>query len=61
MGRTARVAQNLLDYAKPWQVVPAEFDLAAQVRATAEHNPGLVVGPGLRAAVPVRADARRME
>ena len=61
VGRIARLAQDLLDYAKPWQVEPAEFDLAAQVRATAERYPGLEVGPGLRAAVPVRADARRME
>ena len=61
VGRIAQLAQDLLDYAKPWQVEPAEFDLAAQVRATAERYPGLEVGPGLRAAVPVRADARRME
>ena len=40
--RIARLADDLLDYAKPWSVVPAEIDLAALARGLAARRAGLV-------------------
>lgn len=61
VGRVSRLAQDLLDYAKPWRVEPVEVDLAAEARAAAARRPGLELGPGLRAPLPARADPRRLQ
>lgn len=61
LARVTRLAQDLLDYAKPWPIEPVAFDLSGLVRAAAAHLPGVALGPGLRAALPVRADPRRLQ
>lgn len=61
VGRVARLAQDLLDYAKPWRIEPRAYDLAAQVRILARRYPGMTVGDGLAGELPVLADPRRME
>ena len=58
--RIARLADDLLDYAKPWSFAPAPFDLAALAHSMAARRPGSVEAlgpPGLM----VLADAGRTE
>lgn len=40
--RIARLADDLLDYAKPWSVAPAEIDLTTLARGLAARRTGLV-------------------
>ncbi len=59
--RIARLSRDLLDYARPWGIEAAPCDLAACVRAAARHHAGVEIGPGLDRALPVLADARRLD
>lgn len=61
VGRIANLASDLLDYAKPWKLSPARFDLADRVRALASRWPQISLGPGLQGPLPVDADARRVD
>jgi signal transduction histidine kinase len=63
VSRIAHLADDLLDYAKPWSVQPEPYDLAAQLRALAQRTPRVRVGPALAAqpALTCVADARRIE
>jgi signal transduction histidine kinase len=56
--RIARLADDLLDYAKPWRVVPTDIDLAAIARGLAARRVGLVE-IRLPQTLPVRADPDR--
>jgi signal transduction histidine kinase len=59
--RISRLADDLLDYAKPWSIAPASINLAALARAAATARPGVAVAPGVPDRVEVRADAGRIE
>jgi signal transduction histidine kinase len=57
--RIARLADDLLEYAKPWSVVPVPLNLAALVRDIAGRRDG--VECRMPDEVPVLADAERIE
>jgi signal transduction histidine kinase len=61
VARIAHLTRDLLDYAKPWKLAATRLDLAAQVRAAAQRQPGMSLGAGLDGELIVRADARRVE
>lgn len=61
VGRIAHLSNDLLDYAKPWKLVPQRYDLAAQVRAAAARLPHCTLGPALQAPLMIDGDARRVE
>lgn len=61
VGRISHLASDLLDYAKPWKIVPAPVDLAARVRALALRWPAVSLGPGLAGPLWIAADARRVD
>jgi signal transduction histidine kinase len=61
VARIAHLADDLLDYAKPWSVQPAPYDLAAQLRALAQRTPGVRLGAGVPSTLMCVADARRIE
>ncbi|WP_047195550.1 ATP-binding protein [Caldimonas brevitalea] len=51
--RISRLAEDLLDYAKPWQIQPIETDIAQRVQGLVRRMPEVEIGPGL--AVPMTA------
>jgi signal transduction histidine kinase len=59
VGRISHLAEDLLDYAKPWQVRPVPVDAALQVREAARHVPEVEIGHGLENAMPLLADPMR--
>lgn len=59
--RISRLAEDLLDYARPWQLRPADLDAAAHVREAVRRVPGVTLGAGLDAPVPLRADPARLD
>lgn len=60
LGRVTRLTQDLLDYAKPWQVEPVPIDLAALAAEAILHRPQAALGAALQAPLPARADPRRL-
>jgi signal transduction histidine kinase len=60
MRRITRLADDLLDYAKPWSVVPAPLNVARVLRDAAAQRAGTAVAPGLAPDVSVMADADRL-
>ena len=61
VGRIAHLSSDLLDYAKPWKLVPQRYDLAAQVRAAAGRVPHCTLGAALQAPLMIDGDPRRVE
>lgn len=61
VGRIAHLSSDLLDYAKPWKLVPQRYDLAAQVRAAASKLPHCTLGAALQAPLMIDGDPRRVE
>jgi signal transduction histidine kinase len=59
--RISRLAEDLLDYAKPWQLRPVEVDAALQVRETVRRLPDVELGPGLDGPLLLRADPVRLD
>jgi signal transduction histidine kinase len=59
--RIAHLTRDLLDYAKPWKLAPAEVDLAALVRTVVGRQPEVEIGLGLQQPLPALLDARRVE
>lgn len=59
--RISRLAEDLLDYAKPWQLKPATIDLALRVRDAVRRVPDVELGPGLDDALPIVADPLRFD
>jgi signal transduction histidine kinase len=43
IGRIARLADELLDYAKPWSVAPVRLNVAALAREAAAHRPAVEI------------------
>ncbi len=61
VGRISHLTSDLLDYAKPWKLVPSRIDLAERVRALAQHWPAVSLGDGLQAPLWLEADPRRID
>ena len=61
VSRISHLAEDLLDYAKPWQIRPVAFDAAAQVREAATRSPGIELGAGLNEALTITADPVRFD
>lgn len=59
--RIAHLTRDLLDYAKPWKLSPAEVDVAALAQTVARRQPDVEIGPGLQQPLPALLDARRVE
>jgi len=59
--RIAHLTRDLLDYAKPWKLAPAEVDVTTLVQTVASCQPGVDIGPGLQQPLPALLDARRVE
>jgi signal transduction histidine kinase len=59
--RISRLAEDLLDYARPWGIRPIELDAAGQVRAMARRSSGVELGAGLDEALPIKADPMRFD
>jgi signal transduction histidine kinase len=59
--RIAHLTRDLLDYAKPWKLAPAEVDVTALARTLARRLPEVELGPGLQQPLPAMLDARRLE
>lgn len=59
--RIAHLTRDLLDYAKPWKLAPAEMDVTELARTLARRQPGVELGAGLQQPLPARLDARRVE
>ncbi|MCZ8095685.1 MAG: ATP-binding protein [Acidovorax sp.] len=61
VARIAHLTNDLLDFAKPWKLVPRELDLAAHVRTAAQRLPAVTLGAGLAQPLPLHADPRRID
>jgi signal transduction histidine kinase len=61
VGRISHLTSDLLDYAKPWKIIPTRIDLAARARAVAMRWPAATLGPGLDAPLWIEADGRRVD
>lgn len=61
VGRVSHLASDLLDYAKPWKLMPMRIDLAARVRSLALRWPAVTLGAALQAPLWVEGDARRID
>jgi len=61
VGRISRLVQDLLDYAKPWQVRPVALDVALQVREALRRQPGVELGAGFEAPLTIQADPLRFD
>jgi signal transduction histidine kinase len=61
VNRISRLAEDLLDYAKPWQIRPVAIDAALQVREAVRRIPDVELGSGLDTALPIQADPLRLE
>lgn len=59
--RISRLAEDLLDYAKPWQIRPVTVDAAQQVREAARRASGVELGAGLDESLPIQADPQRLD
>lgn len=47
IARISRLTEDLLDYAKPWQVQAVETDIAQRIQALVRRMPEVEIGPGL--------------
>ena len=61
VARIANLTHDLLDFAKPWKLVPRELDLAAHVRNAALRLPEVSLGAGLAQPLVLQADPRRVD
>ncbi|WP_311220835.1 MULTISPECIES: HAMP domain-containing sensor histidine kinase [unclassified Acidovorax] len=61
VARIANLTHDLLDFAKPWKLVPRELDLAAHVRNAAMRLPEVSLGAGLAQPLLLQADPRRVD
>ena len=61
IGRIAHLTRDLLDFAKPWKLNPAETDVSSLVRRLALREPGLQIGTGLQQPLFWNLDSARLE
>jgi signal transduction histidine kinase len=59
--RISHLAEDLLDYAKPWQIRSIEFDAAMQIRQAAGRQSGVELGTALTESFPLTADPARFD
>lgn len=60
VARIARLADDLLDFAKPWSVKLESVDLRQAAQAWQRRYPHLALGAGLQAGLLVQVDLRRL-
>lgn len=61
VARIAHLTNDLLDFAKPWKLVPRPLDLAAHVRNAAQRLPAVSLGSGLAQPLVLNADPHRLD
>lgn len=61
VGRISHLTRDLLDYAKPWKLNVAPFDVAAHIRSAVRRMPGAQVGRALQQPLLLTADAARVD
>jgi signal transduction histidine kinase len=61
IGRISRLAEDLLDYAKPWHIRSTDIDLALRVREAVRRAPEVELGPGLAQPIALKADPQRVD
>ncbi len=61
IARMSRLADDLLDYAKPWQVRVEDFDLNQHIVGVTRHFADVELGPGLSQPLRLRADPARLD
>ncbi|SFD79989.1 sensor histidine kinase [Paracidovorax konjaci] len=61
IARISRLADDLLDYARPWQIRPEPMDLSAWLRDMLRHLPDVERGPGLGVPIALTADPARLD
>lgn len=61
VARIAHLTNDLLDFAKPWKLVPRPLDLAAHVRNAAQRLPAVSLGSGLAQPLVLHADPHRLD
>ena len=61
IGRISRLTEDLLDYAKPWQIQPVQTDIAARMQSLARHVPGIELGAVLAQPVQALVDPVRFD
>lgn len=59
VARISRLTEDLLDYARPWQVNRVAMDAALQVREAARRMPEVEIGPALQGELTIAADPVR--
>lgn len=61
IARISRLAEDLLDYAKPWQIQALDTDISQRIRALVRRMPEVEIGPGLEGAVIAFVDPLRFD
>jgi len=61
IARIARLADDLLDFAKPWEIAPEQLDLTGIVAQSARHRAGVTLSAALQAPLPALGDPVRLE
>ncbi|QNP48714.1 sensor histidine kinase [Diaphorobacter aerolatus] len=61
IARISRLTEDLLDYAKPWQIHAAPTDIAARVKSLIRRMPQVELGQGLDGALNARLDPARFD
>ncbi len=61
IARISRLAEDLLDYAKPWQVHAVDTDLTQRIQDIIRHMPDVEIGPGLANGLTAWVDPMRFD
>lgn len=61
IARISRLTEDLLDYAKPWQIHATETDIAMRIKSLIRRMPEVEIGPGLEGAFNVVLDGARFD
>ena len=61
IARISRLTEDLLDYAKPWQIHATETDIAMRIKSLIRRMPEVEIGLGLEGAFNVTLDGARFD
>lgn len=61
IARISRLAEDLLDYAKPWQIHAVDTDLAQRIQDLIRHMPDVEIGPGMADGMTALVDPMRFD